>query len=185
MSSTSRNRRHGKVEASVREQKRAQFERPRSRTGVHLALAGAALVVVAVVAVVVVMGRGGSGPAAQPAPVAANGAGVSIPVSDVSDGEAHFFTYDAGGTQVQYFVVEAPNGRLKVALDACQVCFPEKKGYHQEGGVMVCNNCGRRFEANQIDVEHGGCNPIPVEFTVDDGSVVLPTAQLRSGAQYF
>jgi uncharacterized membrane protein len=169
----------------VREQKRAQFEQPRSRTGLHLALAGVALAAVAVIALVVVLDRGHGGPAAQAVPVAASGADVTIPVSQVSDGQAHYFTYASGGTEVQYFVMEAPNGKVKVALDACQVCYPEKKGYHQEGGVMVCNNCGRRFEANQIDVERGGCNPIPVAFKVRDGSLVLPTSELQSGVQYF
>ena len=28
---------------------------------------------------------------------------------------------------------------------------------------MVCNNCGKAFPSDQINVITGGCNPIPLE----------------------
>ena len=188
MSTKSRNRRRKSTSAApsraVREQKRAQFEGPRSRTSLHLILAGIALAVVVIVGVVVVVGRDSS-PAASAAPVAASGGDVKIALADVSDGKAHFYSYDAGGVEVKYFVLKSSDGKIRAAFDACDVCFANKKGYHQEGDEMVCNNCGRRFPSTKINVLEGGCNPSPLDRTVKGQTLVLNTADIQAGVQYF
>lgn len=169
----------------MREQKRAQFEQPRSRTGLHLALAGVALVAVVAVAAMVMMSRGGAETATAAAPVAASGADVTIPVADLSDGQAKYYSYDAGGVEVKYFVLKSSDGEYRVAFDACDVCYPNKKGYSQQGGVMVCNNCGQQFDSTQINEQRGGCNPSPIERSVDGQDLVLKTADLQAGVKYF
>jgi uncharacterized membrane protein len=169
----------------VRAGKRAQFEQPKSRTGLHLALAGAALVAVIAVALVVVMDRGDGGPTAAAAPVAAGGADVTIPVADLADGQARYYAYDAGGVEVKYFVMKSSDGEYRAAFDACDVCFPNKKGYTQQGDVMVCNNCGQQFDSTQINEVRGGCNPSPIERSVDGQNLVLKTADLQTGVKYF
>ena len=171
--------------ADVRAEKRAQFEQPKSRTGLHLVIAGIALAAVIAVAFVVVMNRGGDAPAAAPAPVAAGGAEVTIPVADISDGQAHFYSYDASGVEVKYFVMKSADGEYRAAFDACDVCYPNKKGYTQQGKVMVCNNCGLEFESTRINEVKGGCNPSPIERTVKGKDLVLETADLQAGVQYF
>jgi len=169
----------------VRADKRAQFEQPRSRTGLHLALAGVALVAVVAVALVVVMGGGDQGAPAVAAPVAAGGADVTIPVAEISDGQAHFYSYDAGGVEVKYFVMQSKDGEYRAAFDACDVCFASKKGYTQQGDLMVCNNCGQQFDSTQINEVRGGCNPSPIERSVDGQNLVLKTADLQTGVKYF
>lgn len=188
MSSKSRNRRRRTASVAppraVREQKRAQFEGPRSRTSLHLLLAGIALAAVVMAAAVVLVNRDSS-PAASAAPVAAAGGDVKIALADVNDGKAHFYSYDAGGTEVKYFVLKSSDGEVRAAFDACDVCFAQKKGYHQEGDEMVCDNCGRRFPSTKINEVEGGCNPSPIERTVQGKSLVLSIADLQTGVQYF
>ena len=169
---------------TVREQKRAQFEEPRRRTTLHIALAGVALLIVAGAAFAFVSTRGGGATAATTTQ-AAPGGDVKIALADVNDGKAHFYSYDAGGTQVKYFVLKSSDGKVRAAFDACDVCFAQKKGYHQEGDEMVCNNCGRRFPSTRINVVEGGCNPSPVDRTVKGDTLVLKTADLQAGVQYF
>jgi uncharacterized membrane protein len=169
----------------AREQKRAQFEKPRSRTGLHLALAGIALVAVVAVALVVAMGRGDQSAPVAASPVAAGGADVAIPLADLADGQARFYTYDAGGVEVRYFVMQSKDGEYRAAFDACDVCYAARKGYSQQGGVMVCNNCGQQFDSTQINDVRGGCNPSPIERSVDGRDLVLETADLRAGVKYF
>jgi uncharacterized membrane protein len=192
VSSKSRNRGRGTTggsaskAADVREQKRAQFEQPRrSRTGLHLALAGVALVAVIAVALVVVMNRGAEDPSVAAAPVAPGGADVTIPVAEIADGQAHFYSYDAGGVEVKYFVMQSKDGEYRAAFDACDVCFPNKKGYTQQGDEMVCNNCGQRFDSSKINELKGGCNPSPIDRTVKGKDLVLKTSDLQAGVQYF
>ena len=170
--------------ASVREEKRAQFEEPRRRTTLHLVLAGVALLIVASAAFAYVSTRGGGGTETATAQPAAGG-DVSIALADVNDGKAHFYSYDAGGTQVKYFVLKSSDGKVRAAFDACDVCYAQKKGYHQEGDEMVCNNCGRRFPSTKINEVEGGCNPSPLTRTVKGQDLVLTTADLQAGVQYF
>ena len=170
---------------TVRQEKRAQFEEPRSRTAMHLLLAGIALVVVAIAAVVIVSARGADGPAVAAAPVAASGDAVRIPVAEISDGQAHFYSYDAGGTAVKYFVMQSKDGEYRAAFDACDVCYPNKKGYKQQGDVMVCNNCGQQFDSSKINELKGGCNPSPIDRKVEGEELVLRTDDLQAGVQYF
>ena len=182
--STGNQSRTGGSQQQRREEKRAQFEAPKRRTGLHLALAIGALAVVAVVAFVVVSNRNGGEPATATA-ATATGGDVTMPVSQVNDGKAHFYTYDAGGTTVKYFVLADKTGKVRAALDACEVCYAQKKGYHQEGDTMVCNNCGKVFPSAQINVITGGCNPIPLERSISGDTLTIQTDSLQAGAQYF
>ncbi|NLE22362.1 MAG: DUF2318 domain-containing protein [Actinobacteria bacterium] len=131
------------------------------------------------------MGRGDQGSTAASSPVAAGGTEVAIPVADLAGGQARHFTYDAGGVEVKYFVMKSSDGEYRAAFDACDVCYANKKGYTQQGDVMVCNNCGQRFDSTQINEVRGGCNPSPIERTMDGQNLVLKTTDLQAGAKYF
>jgi uncharacterized membrane protein len=165
----------------VRAQKRAQFEAPRSHGKLYLVLAGVALlIVVAAVAAVMSTRSGASGEA-----VAAQDGKITLPAAQFQGGTARFYAYDAGGTQVKYFVVADTKGRLHVALDACEVCYPKKLGYKQVGDFMQCNNCGKKFLTDKLDQETGGCNPVPVQSAVTGGNVVIAASALDAGVKYF
>lgn len=107
----------------------------------------------------------------------------------VSGGEAQFFQYTfdngSGATDINFFVLESSDGVMRAAFDACDVCFRAQKGYRQDGDVMVCNNCGQRFDSVLINVEKGGCNPSPLKRRVDGDYVVIAEADIQTGAVYF
>ncbi|WP_243311216.1 DUF2318 domain-containing protein [Fundidesulfovibrio agrisoli] len=109
---------------------------------------------------------------------------VSIPLSDVSD-SAKFYKLDVDGVTVKYFVIKAPDGTVRSALDACDVCFPEKKGYKQSGDVMVCVNCGQKFHVSRVGMVKGGCNPHPLPNKVEGDKVVIQKSDLAQGVKYF
>jgi len=110
---------------------------------------------------------------------------VNIPVADVSDGQAHFYSMDVNGTDVKFFVLKSSDGIIRAAFDACDVCFREKKGYSQDGDFMVCNNCGQRFHSARINEVQGGCNPSPLQRTYDDKNVTIQFADIVAGRGYF
>jgi uncharacterized membrane protein len=122
----------------------------------------------------------------EPYPLIAADAGVvRLPVASVDDGLAHFFTLMVGGRPVEFFVVKDESGTVRAALNACEVCFPAKLGYHQEGNEVVCNNCGRRFPISQVGVVHGGCNPAPLIPVVEGDSIVIQESELADGLKLF
>ena len=110
---------------------------------------------------------------------------VSIPVSEVDDGEAHYYVYDNGGRDVKFFLLKSEDGVIRAAFDACDVCFGEKKGYSQDGEFMVCNNCGQRFHSARINEVQGGCNPSPLTRVIQGGNVILNVGDIAVGGRYF
>jgi hypothetical protein len=110
---------------------------------------------------------------------------VRLPLSTFGDYQAHFYTYMHQGRPIEFFVLKSKDGVVRAAFNACDVCFPAKKGYRQEGDEMVCNNCGTRFPANQINEVRGGCNPSPLDRTVDGDTLVIQVEDIVRGLDYF
>jgi len=110
---------------------------------------------------------------------------VRLPAAGLGDGLAHFYTVMVNGSPVELFVVRDQSGTVRAALNACEVCYPAKLGYHQEGDEMICNNCGRRFPISQVGVVHGGCNPAPLSPSVEGNSIVIQERELADGLRLF
>lgn len=122
----------------------------------------------------------------KPENVKAAGGTVSIPLARVSDGKARFYRFADGGKEISFFVVKAPDGSVKTAFDACDVCFKEKKGYAQDGAFMVCKQCNMKFGTNRIGPHAvGGCNPSYLPSRQAGGNVIISVADLKAGVRYF
>jgi uncharacterized membrane protein len=145
-----------------------------SRTGITVAI------VVAVVAVtaVALKGAGGGDADGGSAAVAAvvKNADLVIPVGEISE-TARFYPVEIDGTMLEVIAMKAPDGTIRTAFNTCQVCYDSGRGYYkQDGSVLVCQNCGNRFGAEQVEVESGGCNPVPIfpeNKTVTDESITV------------
>ncbi len=143
---------------------------------------GLALAIIAV-AGFIVFGGGSSGSFAT---VTAEAGIVKIPIGQVSDQAAQYYTYKASnGKTINFFVLKSSDGIIRAAFDACDVCYREKKGYRQEGDVMVCNNCGQRFPSTKINEIKGGCNPAPLGRTVDGNTLLIKASDIEQGGWYF
>jgi len=168
--------------------KREQFVAPPKRSQPFTLIVAAALVFFAIT-LYLTLGRSPAVSEAvgqrdgQPLPA---GKDARLPVSLFNDGRAHFYRYTTSvGHEIRLFVIRSSDGVIRAAFDACDVCYRERKGYHQEGDDMVCNNCGRHFRSVDVNVITGGCHPAALERTVDGSQVVLKTSDLDLGAAYF
>jgi hypothetical protein len=86
---------------------------------------------------------------------------------------AKFFPYKAGSTKMEVLALKAPDGTIRTAFNTCQVCYSSGRGYYkQEGDELVCQNCGNRFKASQVEKIKGGCNPVPImkDNKTEDGT---------------
>jgi uncharacterized membrane protein len=132
-------------------------------------------------------------PGQTDAPLSATSAGaqsnatqIAYPLSLFGDGKArHFEHKTADGLAIRYFILKSADGIVRAAFDACDVCWPENKGYTQDGGVMVCNNCSRRFDSVKINEVQGGCNPAPLKRAIQDDRLVLLIQDIEQGQRYF
>jgi len=104
---------------------------------------------------------------------------VRIPLADLTDSSLHFYTADVNDTVLRFLVIHQTNGNYAVALDACQICG--WSGYRQEGQNVICRNCGATIYIPSIG-EHGGCNPVPVKTTIEQGEVIVELSALTTSA---
>ena len=110
---------------------------------------------------------------------------VTIPIKTVNDGKAHYFRAKADdGTMVDFFLIQSGDGIIRAAIDSCDVCYRSGKGYVQDGGVMVCTNCGRRFATDRINEVKGGCNPAPLMRKVNGDNLVISMKDINANAWY-
>ena len=179
---------HKKHHSGQAPNRRDQFERPRrSSPGISPTTAVLGLIVVfaAVLAYVVTSQSRGSAETVV-TEITTAGTDVALPIATFSDGRARYYRYTTtSGRRVQFFVMRSSDGVIRAAFDACDTCYRERKGYHQEGDDMVCNNCGRRFRSVDINVLQGGCNPAPLERAVVGDQIVMKATSLELGTTYF
>ena len=111
---------------------------------------------------------------------------VVILIADLQDGKAKFFDYTtAGKAQMRFFAIRSSDGVYRAALDACDVCYREKKGYTQDGDDMVCKKCGQRFHSSLVNDITGGCNPVAIARSVVGDKLVIKTSELESRKAFF
>ena len=119
------------------------------------------------------------------APAPANASTVAYPISLFDDGQARHYSFKAGSETIRYFILKSADGVVRAAFDACDVCWPAGKGYYQEGDNMVCRNCGRRFASTRINEVKGGCNPAPLNRSVQGEQLVIRINDIVEGKPYF
>lgn len=131
------------------------------------------------------LGIPGTGGAAAHKSVSASAGKVTIPIADLNDGQAHFYSYQGQGGKIPFFVIKGKDGTLRAAFDACDVCYKEKKGYKQQGEEMICKNCNQAFPVAKIGTVSGGCNPSPLKTTLAGSTLEIAVGDLEAGARYF
>lgn len=99
-----------------------------------------------------------------------------IPIKDISE-KVSFYPLEIEGTALEVLAVKASDGTIRTAFNTCQICFSSGRGYYvQEGELLVCQNCGNRFETKDVEIARGGCNPVPIfaaDKTVDENNITI------------
>ena len=173
-----------------RERKKAEFSEPSQPQRKSTVILVSVLLVLAAVGVYLVISASNDSPAAtavatNPASIAPESRDIRISLADLG-GKAKFFDYKLSDNRpVRFFVIKSSDGVYRAALDACDTCYHAKKGYHQEGDDMICNNCGLHFHSSKINEVHGGCNPIGLPRTIEGDQLVIKASELESRGGYF
>jgi high-affinity iron transporter len=110
-----------------------------------------------------------------------NGA-VSIPLSQVSDGDLHRYEAREDGTEVRFLLYQKPDGKVVAVFDACEICGPV--GFFKGPNRLVCKNCASPINSQSVGTP-GGCNPIPLHSTTNGGAIVIQEADLAPRVKLF
>ena len=100
-----------------------------------------------------------------------------IPFEQVADGHLHRFAYTTpDNVQIRVIVIKKPNSSAYgIGLDACDICG--ETGYYEKGGQVVCKLCDVVMNINTIGFK-GGCNPIVIPYSIENGQIVIPFSGL-------
>jgi len=100
--------------------------------------------------------------------------------------KAKFYQFKVDGVTMEVLALRAPDGTVRTAFNTCQVCYTSGRGFYiQQGDVLVCQNCGNRFKASQVELIKGGCNPIPItpDLKAEDANTIIISKALLAEAK--
>jgi high-affinity iron transporter len=107
---------------------------------------------------------------------------VSIPLSQVSDGDLHRYAARENGTQIRFLLYQKPDGKVAAVFDACQICGPV--GFFKGPNGVVCKNCAAPINGQSVGTP-GGCNPVPLHSNATGDAIVIQEADLIARAKLF
>jgi uncharacterized membrane protein len=111
-------------------------------------------------------------------PMTIQGEEILIPITQVEDGHLHRFEYTASdSTGVRFIVIKKNAVAYGVGLDACDICGPT--GYYERKNEVICRLCDVVMNISTIGFK-GGCNPVPLAYTLRSGSMVIEIINLEN-----
>jgi len=107
---------------------------------------------------------------------------VSIPLSQVQDGDLHRYAAKENGTEVRFWLYQKPDGRIATVLDACEICGAV--GFYKGPNGVICKNCAAPINPQSVGMP-GGCNPIPLQAQETADAIIIREADVVAGARAF
>ena len=107
---------------------------------------------------------------------------LTIPLSQISDGDLHRYQALENGTQVRFWLYKRPDGKVATVFDACQICGAV--GFYKSANGVVCKNCAAPINPQSVGTP-GGCNPIPLKATQTADAVIIQEADIAAGSHVF
>ena len=115
--------------------------------------------------------------------VKAQSGSVDVDLEIIKDGHLHRFAYRASsGEMVRYIVILKGGSAYGVGLDACEICGAT--GYYERDNQVICKLCDVQMNKATIGTR-GGCNPIPISYSIEGGKLKVPQSELENSARIF
>ncbi|MDR0998764.1 MAG: Fe-S-containing protein [Treponema sp.] len=103
---------------------------------------------------------------------------IVIPIEKIDDWHLHRYNYTASeNIEMRFIVIRKNEAAYGVGLDACDICGPT--GYYERRDGVVCRLCDVVMNISTIGFK-GGCNPVPLAYTMREGNMVIRTADLEA-----
>jgi len=107
---------------------------------------------------------------------------ISIPLSQVSDGDMHRYQAKEGGTTVRFWLYQKPDGKIATVFDACEICGAV--GFYKKGNGVICKNCAAPINPQSVGTA-GGCNPVPLKAVQTADAIIVQEADVAAGSRMF
>jgi uncharacterized membrane protein len=102
---------------------------------------------------------------------------IIIPIPKIQDGRLHRYNYIAEDkTEMRFIIIKKNEVAYGVGLDACDICGPT--GYYERKDEVICRLCDVVMNKATIGFK-GGCNPVPLAYTLRNGALLISTSALE------
>ena len=133
-----------------------------------------------------------------PAVVEPAGGTIDIPVNDLLDGKLHRFVWiTSDSIRIRFFALRTGTSSFGTAFDACRACY-NYGFYYVKDGELICSLCEAPASMSNLatatdagdpdqsgSMEGMGCAPIELPSRIENGSIVIRTAQLLEKKKFF
>jgi high-affinity iron transporter len=107
---------------------------------------------------------------------------VSIPLTQIYDGDLHRFEAKENGTAIRFWLYQKPDGKIATVFDACEICG--SVGFYKSASGVTCKNCAAPIAPQSVGMA-GGCNPVPLKATQTADAVIIQEADMAAGDRMF
>jgi len=107
---------------------------------------------------------------------------ISIPLSQVQDGDLHRYQAVENGVEVRFWLYQKPDGKIATVLDACEICGAV--GFYKSSNGVICKNCAAPINPQSVGMA-GGCNPIPLKAETTTDTIIIKEADVAAGSEIF
>jgi high-affinity iron transporter len=107
---------------------------------------------------------------------------ISIPLTQVQDGDLHRFSAQENGTTVRFWLYQKPDGKIATVLDACEICGAV--GFYKGPNGVVCKNCAAPINPQSVGMP-GGCNPVPLKAQTTADAIIIQEADVAARSRMF
>jgi high-affinity iron transporter len=107
---------------------------------------------------------------------------VTIPLTQVQDGDLHFYQAKENGVAVRFWLYQKPDGKIATVLDACEICG--SVGFYKGTTGVVCKNCAAPINPQSVGMA-GGCNPIPLQAETTSDAIIIKETDVAAGSRMF
>ncbi|AEF80794.1 DUF2318 domain-containing protein [Leadbettera azotonutricia] len=102
---------------------------------------------------------------------------IVIPLELIEDGHLHRYNYRASeNIEMRFIIIKKNESAYGVGLDACDICGPT--GYYERKDEVICRLCDVVMNKATIGFR-GGCNPVPLAYTLRSGNMIIQTESLE------
>ena len=107
---------------------------------------------------------------------------LSIPLTQVYDGELHRYQAQENGATIRFWLYQKPDGKIATVFDACEICG--SVGFYKSSNGVTCKNCAAPINPQSVGTA-GGCNPVPLKATQTADAVIIEEADVAAGGHMF
>jgi uncharacterized membrane protein len=158
------------------EQRKLRAGRRRERRWIAVVFCGYVTAVLSLTVIKSYNERGVTLTPAEPMTIAGNE--IVIPIEKIEDGHLHRYNYTAADNiEMRFIVIKKNEVAYGVGLDACDICG--NTGYYERKDEVICRLCDVVMNKSTIGFK-GGCNPVPLEYSLREGGMIVRLSDLEN-----